>query len=1232
MRQIIVLTIFVSLAITGPAYSEITVEPFGFAISVEENGEANVELQLSNSSEDEVGFNIDYELVADEDERRGGPRRDDLGDILHEFDVPNGGANQQKVGVAWDWGNEWMWISNNPNSSVVAVDPNNDYEVAREIDIENPWNVTCLYGHLYVISSGLNLIHHYDTEGENLGNINVGFNVSAITRSEELGLLFLSNDNGRAIHVFTVHDNGEPDEQIGIIPSMGGMCGNDNRYRAICWVDAHTEGQFWLTNPSAGAQGGRLWEIFIDTEEWEPVEVVANCDIWPNCAQNRQRFGIGHDGTNIWTTAHNSATVRIIDDNIQEFHMLTIDPEEGIVPGNDSETVNISINTEGCEEGVYNILIEIQLAEPEEERDDLDESVIQISCVVSISSSTAAITGTVTDAANDEPVEGAFIELDRYIIGVHSDEEGNYTLSDLPPGEYELTFIAPDYLPTIETVEVGENDIELNVELFFAECTPSRDNFFMELEPDMSHEFDFEITNGGNGSLTFTVERRLLGGANAEPWELRESVNVENVIQDDMLNGAVFANGYFFISGGNNGEDVSKIYMINTDSEQVDEFDQFVESRYGMRDLAYDGNLIWGADDGTLYGFTTEGELEREFNCPVDIECRSLTCDTENQVLLAADIASNIYAIDLEGDLVENYERPEELRIYGLGFWQDDPDGYPLYAFCRGDSTDLQVNKINLDNGEYMMVIEMNVEGGRPGGIHISNLYDICSWVFISVVQNPDRLNIWQLATNREWFRVEPVEGVIEAEQSGDFTLTLDATDLQIDNTLEGEVVFRHDGVGAETVLDVRLGVVEGEVHTTRDIPMEIGWNLISANLQPDNEEDIRALMAALVEEELLILMKNSDGEFYRPDYDYNDIPGWYVDEGYQMLVSGDCMLTLEGMSVLRDRAIPLEQGWQIVSYYPRSSIDAIVALSGIVDHLIIAKDGRGNFYLPDWDFSNMGNMREGQGYYLNVDEDVELVYQIGEEANALGSGMRQLSVYDAPGRLPVHAATGENMSLLVVESAPPFDSPPAERGRGIKTEASPLLSHERTSIPPLLLQEGSKGGSEIGVYAGGELVGSGVIQNGVCGLAVWGDDPITEAIDGAVDGQALEIRMLDEYGLRNVAYEVLSGETVYKTNSFAVIRLTGGANIPAEFGIVSVYPNPFNYQTRIVYGLPETVEVNLCVYDLTGRRIVELAKGERQVGIHSLLFDGSCLASGVYLVRLEAGGETLQWKVALVK
>ena len=79
-------------------------------------------------------------------------------------------------------------------------------------------------------------------------------------------------------------------------------------------------------------------------------------------------------------------------------------------------------------------------------------------------------------------------------------------------------------------------------------------------------------------------------------------------------------------------------------------------------------------------------------------------------------------------------------------------------------------------------------------------------------------------------------------------------------------------------------------------------------------------------------------------------------------------------------------------------------------------------------------------------------------------------------------------------------------------------------------------------------------------------------------------------------------------------------ASAPEEFIFRGVYPNPFNPTTALSYQLSAASHVNLRVYDTAGRLVAELVDGWRDAGSHSVAFDGTNLASGIYLYHLTAG------------
>ncbi len=87
----------------------------------------------------------------------------------------------------------------------------------------------------------------------------------------------------------------------------------------------------------------------------------------------------------------------------------------------------------------------------------------------------------------------------------------------------------------------------------------------------------------------------------------------------------------------------------------------------------------------------------------------------------------------------------------------------------------------------------------------------------------------------------------------------------------------------------------------------------------------------------------------------------------------------------------------------------------------------------------------------------------------------------------------------------------------------------------------------------------------------------------------------------------------------------------PSSFSL-SCYPNPFNATTQIRFDLPRAGFVKLEVYDVTGRRVETLASRVFEAGTHSLAFDGSDRASGMYVVRMSDGDRLHAQKVMLLK
>ncbi|MCH8525419.1 MAG: T9SS type A sorting domain-containing protein, partial [Balneolales bacterium] len=103
--------------------------------------------------------------------------------------------------------------------------------------------------------------------------------------------------------------------------------------------------------------------------------------------------------------------------------------------------------------------------------------------------------------------------------------------------------------------------------------------------------------------------------------------------------------------------------------------------------------------------------------------------------------------------------------------------------------------------------------------------------------------------------------------------------------------------------------------------------------------------------------------------------------------------------------------------------------------------------------------------------------------------------------------------------------------------------------------------------------------------------------------------------------------------SSSQTVSIDGVSDLPAHVALEQNYPNPFNPSTTIKYALPEVSSVRLDVFDVMGRRVATLVNNDQHAaGYHTVSFDGSRLASGVYIYRLQAGNTVMTRKLTLIK
>ncbi len=81
---------------------------------------------------------------------------------------------------------------------------------------------------------------------------------------------------------------------------------------------------------------------------------------------------------------------------------------------------------------------------------------------------------------------------------------------------------------------------------------------------------------------------------------------------------------------------------------------------------------------------------------------------------------------------------------------------------------------------------------------------------------------------------------------------------------------------------------------------------------------------------------------------------------------------------------------------------------------------------------------------------------------------------------------------------------------------------------------------------------------------------------------------------------------------------------VVGRFALHQNFPNPFNPSTTITYSVAERGPVTLIVYDVLGRQVGQLVNGEVGAGTHSVSWDASQMASGVYMYQLRSNQGSL--------
>ncbi|MBS1262698.1 MAG: hypothetical protein MAG453_02060 [Calditrichaeota bacterium] len=131
-----------------------------------------------------------------------------------------------------------------------------------------------------------------------------------------------------------------------------------------------------------------------------------------------------------------------------------------------------------------------------------------------------------------------------------------------------------------------------------------------------------------------------------------------------------------------------------------------------------------------------------------------------------------------------------------------------------------------------------------------------------------------------------------------------------------------------------------------------------------------------------------------------------------------------------------------------------------------------------------------------------------------------------------------------------------------------------------------------------------------------------------------LEVVHADSFAFSKSGFVARTGGEGWKLHGWSAPAGSDPDSPPAQSACVSEpHPNPFNSTSSVTIRLPQAGELTADVFDVTGRRVATLADGLYPAGRHTLTFDASALASGLYFIRASVPGRLDEVrKLALVR
>jgi len=372
----------------------------------------------------------------------------------------------------------------------------------------------------------------------------------------------------------------------------------------------------------------------------------------------------------------------------------------------------------------------------------------------------------------------------------------------------------------------------------------------------------------------------------------------------------------------------------------------------------------------------------------------------------------------------------------------------------------------------------------------------------------------------------------------------------------------------------------------TQNITLNLGYQFVSSNIQPENPDMLVVLQYVLNEN--LNFVRNSNGNVLTkigPLW-VNGIGDWVTTEGYLFKMFGEDEISISGEVIDPQMPIDLVTGYQFISFLPENQIDALVAFNDILNNLDFVRNTAGFTLIkigPNW-VNGIGDLMPCEGYLVKMNNSDILIYPVTDEKFA-GNKKIKPEYFNFEGG----------------------------------NAAEPVYT---------MYIDGLQIGDEVAAYNENIIVGAmKVISENVFDNSLAIFSVLTNG-QGYVDGSPITLKVWSSGNIVSADFTMESMYDSYVSDvypdedgKYSIVNITKGSLSEAK-EIISIYPNPATNNITI----QSSNEISsIMITNFVGQVVYNELQNNSIININTESFE-----TGIYLIRIESDNSVINEKLII--